>query len=310
MQPLRIGVNFYPFSRFPQPEQLLDMVEWCEKIGFYHVHMGEHYIVPRENDKLDNFWQDTSCMFAALSQRTKRIKFVYGVVVVPLHHPVQLARAVATVDNLSRGRVIMGCGVGWTQREIELMGTKFNERGARTDDTLRAVRALWSSETPSYEGRYITIKDMVFRPGTYQKPHPPIWIGGAAEATVRRAAELGNGLQPIGGPLEKLARMAAETKELLAKNGREKDIADFAFTITCDHGATVSHHSKQAGAKDFSMIVSTNAAEAVDQLGNWQRAGYNHITVRFPDKELPALRDKVQRFRDEVVKPLGAVIDN
>lgn len=124
MQPLRVGVNFYPFSRFPQPEQLLDMVEWCEKIGFYHVHMGEHYIVPKENDKLDDFWQDTSCMFAALSQRTKRIKFVYGVVVVPLHHPVQLARAVATVDNLSKGRVIMGCGVGWTQREIELMGDR------------------------------------------------------------------------------------------------------------------------------------------------------------------------------------------
>ena len=310
MQPLRIGVNFYPFSRFPQPELLLDMIEWCEKIGFYHVHMGEHYIVPKEDDKLDNFWQDTSCMFAALSQRTRRIKFVYGVVVVPLHHPVQLARAVATVDHLSKGRVIMGCGVGWTRREIEVMGTPFKERGARTDDTLRAVRALWSSETPSYEGRYIKFKDMIFRPGTYQKPHPPIWIGGAADATVRRAAELGNGLQPIGGPLEKLARMADETKELLARNGREKDIADFAFTITCDHGATVSHHSKLAGAKDFSMIVSQNAAEAIDQLGTWQRAGYNHVTVRFPDKELPALRDKVQRFRDEVVKPLGAVIEN
>lgn len=282
MPALRIGVNFYPFSRFPQPELLLDMVAWCEGLGFNHVHMGEHLIVPKENDKLDNFWQDTSCMFAALSQRTKRIRFVYGIVIVPLHNPIALARTVATVDHLSKGRVIMGCGVGWTQREFEVLGVPFNERGVRTDDSLRAVKALWASETPSYEGRFVKFKDVIFRPGTYQKPHPPIWIGGAAEATVRRAAELGNGLQPIGGPLSKLERMANETKELMAKFGREKELADYAFTITCDHGATVSHHSVQAGAKDFAMIVSQNSAEAIDQLGSWQRAGYNHVTVRFP----------------------------
>ena len=309
MQPLRIGVNFYPFSRFPQPDLLLDMATWCEQQGFYHLHMGEHLIAPKENDKLDNFWQDTSCMFAALSQRTKRIKFVYGIVIVPLRHPIAIARTLATVDQLSKGRVIMGCGVGWTKHEFEVLGIPFNERGARTDDGLRAIRALWSSETPSYDGRFFKFDDVIFRPGTYQK-HLPMWIGGAAEATVRRAAELGNGLQPIGGPLEKLVRMANETKELMAKNGREKEIADYAFTITCDHGATVSHHSVQAGAKDYAMIVSQNSAEAIEQLGKWHEAGYNHITVRFPDKDLSALRDKIQKFRDEVVKPLGSVIEN
>ena len=309
MQALRLGVNFYPFSRFPEPEQLFDLVVLCEALGFYHVHMGEHLIVPKKSAQImDSFWRDTSCVYSALSQLTRRIRFVYGIVIVPYRHPIQTARTLATVDQLSKGRVIMGCGVGWDALEFEALGVPYKERGARTDDYLRAIRALWSSQAPDYapeyDGRFVKFRDVIFRPGTYQK-QLPMWIGGAAKAAIPRAAALGQGLAPMGGNLEWLSGLVQQTKEQLAANGREQDIEDFAFTMNCDYGELVVHHALAAGAAEDDLTLGPEPARAIEQLLQWQAAGYNHVTIRFPDRDPAKFADSLRRFHDTVMKPLG-----
>ena len=305
MNPLRLGVNFYPFSRFPEPEDLFDLVVLCEQLGFYHVHMGEHLIVPKKSAEImDSFWRDTSCMYAALSQLTKRIRFVYGIVIVPYRHPIQTARTLATVDQLSKGRVIMGCGVGWDALEFEALGVPYKERGARTDDYLRAIRALWSSETPEYEGRFVKFRDVIFRPGTHQK-NLPMWIGGAAAAAIPRAAALGDGLAPMGGNLAWLAGLVTQTKDALAQAGREADIADYAFTMNCDYGELVVQHALQAGAAEDDLTLSREPDRAIEQLTQWQTAGYNHVTIRFPDREPKKFADSLRRFHETVMRPMG-----
>ena len=268
MQALRLGVNFYPFSRFPEPEQLFDLVVLCEALGFYHVHMGEHLIEPKKSAQImDSFWRDTSCVYSALSQLTRRIRFVYGIVIVP-----------------------------------------YKERGARTDDYLRAIRALWSSQAPDYapeyDGRFVKFRDVIFRPGTYQK-QLPMWIGGAAKAAIPRAAALGQGLAPMGGNLEWLSGLVQQTKEQLAANGREQDIEDFAFTMNCDYGELVVHHALAAGAAEDDLTLGPEPARAIEQLLQWQAAGYNHVTIRFPDRDPAKFADSLRRFHDTVMKPLG-----
>jgi probable F420-dependent oxidoreductase len=305
MNPLRLGVNFYPFSRFPEPEDLFDLVVLCEQLGFYHVHMGEHLVVPKKSAEImDSFWRDTSCVYSALSQLTKRIRFVYGIVIVPYRHPIQTARTLATVDQLSKGRVIMGCGVGWDALEFEALGVPYKERGARTDDYLRAIRALWSSETPAYEGRFVAFKDVIFRPGTHQKKLP-MWIGGAAAAAIPRAAALGDGLAPMGGNLAWLAGLVTQTKDALAQAGREADIAGYAFTMNCDYGELVVQHALQAGAAEDDLTLSREPDRAIEQLTQWQAAGYNHVTIRFPDREPKKFADSLRRFHETVMKPMG-----
>ena len=305
LPPIRFGFSCYPFSRFGDVESVLKTYELLDRLGFHHTQIGEHFIVPGENaQSLDTLWYDGVSLAATALARTKRLKVLFGVVVIPYRHPVNLAKAITTLDILSKGRVIMGAGVGWTQREFELLGLEYHERGARTDDALRAVKALWASETPSYKGRYYAFDNVVFRPAPFTKPNPPIWIGGAAPQTIARAAELGDGLHPLGGPFSKLEQMARDTREALEARGR--DPSQFVFSLTADFGGVVSHHAKDAGAQDFSLILGPEMGRAAEQVEQYRRAGYGYVTLRTPHKDLSAIHDVIEQFHAEVMKPLAA----
>lgn len=304
MSKLRFGFSCYPYSRFADLDAIIATNQLLEKLGFHYSQIGEHLIVPQENaGTLDDLWYDTAALAGTLFAKTERLHILFGVVVVPYRHPVELAKRVATLDLLSKGRLIVGAGVGWAQREFELLGIPFHERGAITDDYLRACKALWASETPSYQGRYVSFDDVVFKPRPYSQPHPPIWIGGAAEQTIARAVELGDGLHPLGGPLSRLEQMAKTTRELLEQKGR--DPAKFTFTLTADYGATVSHHAKQAGGQDLTLIIGPEMDRALEQVDQFARAGFSCVTIRTPARDLGAIHDLLHRFHEEVMKPSG-----
>jgi alkanesulfonate monooxygenase SsuD/methylene tetrahydromethanopterin reductase-like flavin-dependent oxidoreductase (luciferase family) len=104
---------------------------------------------------------------------------------------------VATLDRVSGGRVIVGIGVGWARQEFEVLGLPFERRGAMTDDYLGALKAAWTEEVASYQGRFVSFKDIYTAPPPRQRPHPPIWVGGSSEAALRRAVRHGDGWHPI-----------------------------------------------------------------------------------------------------------------
>jgi probable F420-dependent oxidoreductase len=142
-----------------------------------------------------------------LAGATQRIRFVTSVMILPYRNPVVTAKMLASLDVLSGGRVIVGAGVGWMKEEFETIGTEpFAERGKVTDEYIAAFRELWSSDNPSFNGKYCRFSNIVFLPKPVQKPTIPIWIGGHSKQAIRRAARLGDGWHPIGGvptiPLE------------------------------------------------------------------------------------------------------------
>jgi probable F420-dependent oxidoreductase len=130
---------------------------------------------------------------------TQRPAIGSSVLILPYRNPMLVAKMVATLDVLSRGRVILAAGVGWMEEEFRALNlTTFQDRGAVTDEYIQILRELWTQEWPSYKGRFYSFEEVRFYPKPVQKPHPPIWIGGHTKAAIRRAARLGDGWHPIG----------------------------------------------------------------------------------------------------------------
>jgi probable F420-dependent oxidoreductase len=144
---------------------------------------------------------------AFLAGATTNIRFVTSVMIAPYRNPIITAKMLASLDVLSRGRVIVGLGVGWMKEEFDnLQAPNFSERGRVTDEYIRAFRELWTKDEPSMQGKYCSFSDICFLPKPVQQPTIPIWIGGHSKHAIRRAARLGDGWHPIGGvptiPLE------------------------------------------------------------------------------------------------------------
>ena len=130
---------------------------------------------------------------------TSTAKLLTSVMVVPHRPPVLTAKVLATIDVLSKGRLIVGCGVGWMREEFEAIGAPaYDKRGAVSDEYIRAFKELWTSDNPTFAGTYCSFANVAFAPKPLQKPHPPIWVGGESPVALRRAGRLADAWYPIG----------------------------------------------------------------------------------------------------------------
>ncbi len=135
---------------------------------------------------------------AYVAARTSTIKLATGILILPQHNPVICAKQIATLDHMSGGRVLLGIGVGWLREEFEALGVPFAERGARTEEYMHALRALWSMDVPTYEGRFVRFRDAFMRPKPVNGTVPLI-IGGHSRAAASRAGRLADGFFPARG---------------------------------------------------------------------------------------------------------------
>jgi probable F420-dependent oxidoreductase len=135
-------------------------------------------------------------LLSDVAARTERVGLGTSVLVLPYHHPIRLAKAAATLDVLSGGRVMLGVGVGAVPPESEAMGSPDAERGAISDEAIAVMKALWTQEDPSFAGKYARFSGMPLAPKPLQQPHIPVLIGGNSRAAIRRAVRLGDGWHP------------------------------------------------------------------------------------------------------------------
>jgi probable F420-dependent oxidoreductase len=138
-------------------------------------------------------------LLSYIAGQTSKIRLVTSVLIVPHRNPLIAAKSLATLDLLSGGRLVVGVGVGWMREEFQALGLPpFEERGAVTDEYIRAFKVLWTEDDPHFQGKYISFDDISFLPKPVQKPHPPIWVGGESRPALRRTAELADGWYPLG----------------------------------------------------------------------------------------------------------------
>jgi len=185
-------------------ERVARVAQAADRLGYDVLWTAEHLIFPREIRtpypyggrfpySVDEPILDVVTTLSYVAALTKRVRLGSAVMVLPYHQPVPLAKALATLDVLSGGRLLVGFASGWLVEEFELLGVPFRERGARTDEYLRALRALWTEDVVDFSGRFVRLEGAAFFPKPLQKPHPPIWLGGTSEAALRRVARAGDG---------------------------------------------------------------------------------------------------------------------
>jgi probable F420-dependent oxidoreductase len=173
------------------------VAETADRLGYHHMTCSEHIGLPStETGRRGARYWDPLATFGYVSVRTKQIKFATMTLVLGYHHPLEIVKRYGTLDHVSNGRVILGVGVGSLKEEFDLLGAPFEDRGARGDDALRALRAALPSNEPTYAGEFYSFGGLTVDPCALQ-PHVPIWIGGRTKRSLRRALTLADGWCPF-----------------------------------------------------------------------------------------------------------------
>ena len=209
---MKYGFTLPGRGHLATPERLGIIARKGEEFGFDTLLTGDHILVPRNISSVYPYTEggefpgsgsgesmEQITLLSYIAGQTSKIRLVTSVLIVPHRNPLIAAKSLATLDLLSEGRLVVGVGVGWMREEFQALGLPpFEERGAVTDEYIRAFKVLWTEDDPHFEGKYISFDDISFLPKPVQKPHPPIWVGGESRPALRRTAELADGWDPMG----------------------------------------------------------------------------------------------------------------
>jgi probable F420-dependent oxidoreductase len=177
------------------------IAEAADQLGYHHMTCSEHIGLPSsETARRGTRYWDPLATFGYLSARTSRIRFATMTLVLGYHHPLAIVKRYGTLDHVSNGRVILGLGVGSLKEEFDLLGAPFDDRGARGDDALRALRTALPSNEPTYAGEFYSFGGLTVDPCALQS-HMPFWIGGRTKRSLRRAVTLADGWCPFNVPI-------------------------------------------------------------------------------------------------------------
>lgn len=171
-------------------DEALREVERGEELGFDSVWVAEH-------QGWDIYWPTSHIALAAFAARTEEIDLGTSITLLSQTNPIRLAGEANLVDRISDGRFHLGVGVGWHEREMENLGYDFETRGPRTTEHMKAMNALWAEDVASFDGEFVSFEDFELTPEPVQDPHPPVFVGGGVDVSLRRAAYLGDAWFPL-----------------------------------------------------------------------------------------------------------------
>lgn len=241
MPPLRSGC-------LSEPEWIIGFSQTAERCGFDALVLPEH--VARVVGKASPYpyqvvggapatgaFPDPLETLSFVAAVTERLGLASGVLILPEHHPIQLAKRLATLDALSCGRVRAGVGVGWDQAELDLFGVDGRSRGDRADEVIEALRLLWSDSGEagaSFEGRYMQFQGVLSFPKPHRPEGIPVFVGGSSRRAARRAGRLGDGYQPLDLEGAELTGRVRDMREAASRAGRNPDALELALRRPAD----------------------------------------------------------------------------
>ena len=228
---MKLSVDYPSVAVREGPEKVLELGRAMEDMGYDEIAVFDHVVMgyPTEDRKGPRYPPqmpilEAVVLLAQLAAVTNRVGLATEVLVLPQRQPVLVAKQFASLDTLSAGRVRLGVGVGWQQSEVEALGERFDNRGKRTDEAIRVLRAYWGDEQIDFDGTYYSSTAMAMEPKPPQGRDLPIWIGGGSDAALRRTAELGDGWMGTANMTDDQAVAAvARIRELAEAAGRDPE---------------------------------------------------------------------------------------
>ena len=311
---MKYGITLPSRGEMARPENIIPIARKADELGFAVMMFPDHIVMPNDIDSPYPYTQ--SGIFPADGQQRGHGTADHaGLPGWPDRvHPAGNQRddrappssgphrqgAVHHRHPVQRGRLTVGVGVGWLQKEFEALQTPpFEERGAVTDEYIRIFKELWTSESPRFEGKYCSFSDLAFLPKPVQQPHPPIWVGGESRRALRRAAELGDGWQPIGTnsqfPLAAPEQVATAIKRLdryVEQAGRPRGSVEVVCRM---HGYNLE---PSGGGPDSPgrPVFTGSAAQIASDIRRYEDMGVSHLIAAFvPVAQLASTQEEMIR---------------
>jgi probable F420-dependent oxidoreductase len=288
-------MKFWQSVAFTAPDQLVAIARGAEAAGFEGLLLSDHLFIPDEYAPRYPYSESGSPDFdaaspfpdpwvamTAMAATTSRLRFATMIYILPLHHPLEVAKAVGTASIFSDSRIVLGAGAGWMREEFEVLGVDFATRGKRFDECIEILRGVWRGGMLEYHGEIFDFDRLQMSPAP---PQPiPIYIGGASKPALRRAARLGDGWLGAGNTPEQAAEILAELRQLRENAGR--------------------------GEESFDAIVPLVTPPELDtlrrlaDLGATGSVSYPFAYTAGPEATLEQKLDVMQEFGDRVIRPM------
>ena len=264
----------------------------AEELGYESVWASEHvFNVSYVYDRIGNKpYYEPLTMLTYVAANTTSIGLGTSVLVLPYHNPIRLAKVAATLDVLSKGRLMLGVGVGVIEEELEAMGSSFANRGAISDEAIAIMKELWTKEDPSFQGKYHRFSGMKFTPKPVQKPHIPIVIGGTSRAAIRRAARFGTTWHPTALAPQALAEGMDYLKEQAVEAGR--DPSEISVSVSAAIGSTHNHNRYSLGEEP---------EEILERSQKYQEMGLARLLVSPNTRDQSQLRPIMEMLAEVVI---------
>jgi probable F420-dependent oxidoreductase len=269
---VKTGIFIFPTA---QSIAVATLAKHAEAAGFESIWIPEHPILPvnpktpfpgSPDGVIPEVYAhlvDPFIGLATAASVTSTIKLGTGICLIPERHPLITAKAVATLDHYSRGRFLLGIGAGWLREETEIFGANFERRWSWTRECMLAMKELWTKDEAEFHGEFIHFPPVQSSPKPFQKPHPPIILGGHAKNVLRRVVEYGNGWMPNRIPPDQVKAARDELNKLAAQAGRDpKSIEISVFGLPND--ADLVQQFVEAGADR--VVIRLNSAPERETL--------------------------------------------
>jgi probable F420-dependent oxidoreductase len=272
----------------------------AERLGFHSVWTTDHVILPPDQAGPYAEILEPLLTLAYAASLTTRVRLGVSVVVVPQRNVVVLAKELATLDVLAKGRLDLGVGAGWSEDEFRMLGVgeRFRYRGLYLDETLQLWRHLWNSPDEPFNGRFIKLPRAAFAPGPIQRPGPPIWVGGSSEGARRRAGLFGDVWHPVGITAQDMADLGTLVRETAASVGRAAPL--FAPRLPVLIGG-----KGEAAVVGQMHVVAGSVEQVADEFRNYAAAGADEIVCLFSSPQAVEVISQMELLAGQVAPLLA-----
>lgn len=280
-----------PWEAGADHEAIVAIAQAADRLGYLYVGVCDHPVIEKSREDWEGTtWYDPVVTLSYVAALTQRIHLLTHVLVLPLRHPLLVAKSASTLDALSGGRLILGVGAGYAKGEFEALGANHEQRHQFTDDAVRVLKAALAEEFPVVHTPSFTLDGSLgARPRPARPGGPPIWVGGSSPRALRRAASSADGWIPQGQTIDDALPMITQLRQLRQDSGQPPmEVGVYADVRVASDD---SHRSPTHGSP----------AKIAAAFAQHQAAGINHVMVRFRSTGPADLEDQLSRFATEVV---------
>ncbi len=290
---MKFGLVLPNFGPQASRYAIIDSAIAAENTGFDSIWLTDHLALPKEDGEIFGHIYESLSSMSFLAASTRNIKIGTSTLVLPQRNPIEVAKTISTIDNLSGGRIIISVGIGWSKGEYENLGYGFHDRGRKMNEAIKVLRTCWRGQNNvSFKGDYFQFENMVFSPTPVQSGGPPLWVAGDSQKALKRAIGLADGWHPNARSPQILEQRLSGVKSII-------QLRPFNVALRLN---ILFSDQKDTGN---SSIVSGSFDEIIAKLKEYQTAGMNYAIINFRANSQSERERSMKLFMKEIAPALN-----